>query len=94
MKELFAIFLAIWHARRIQDYFWNKPGKRVDENFSASSYEDWIRTLEKRIALLRKVNPDNPHWKVEARKRALQVAGVGIAMITAINNNSIKPELK
>ena len=92
MKELFRIIFALWHARKIQDFLWNKPGERVDESGSNSSYEDWVRTLDSRIYKLNAVNPSNPHWKVEAIKRALQVTAVSIAMVTALRRNKIKPQ--
>lgn len=88
MKEFINMILVLWHARRIQDYLWNKPGERTNDFTEPSSYEDWINNLQSRINKLRNVSSQNRSWKVEARKRALQLAAVSIALISAINNGT------
>lgn len=91
MRELFYIARALYHARRIQDFLWNKPGQRIEGIDTCTTYEGWLRNLAKRVHCLTCISSDNPSWKIEARKRALQLAGVSIAMILAINSGVIVP---
>lgn len=91
MRELFYIALALWHARRIQDFLWGKPGEPTEGSTANQSWEMWLATIGKRINCLYDIDKKNPSWRVESRKRALQLAGVSIAFICALNTGRISP---
>jgi hypothetical protein len=91
MRGLLYIGLAMWHARRIQDFFWEKPGKPSDGSTSNASWGMWMATMEKRYWKLNDIDSSNPSWRVESRKRALQLSAVAIAFIQALNTGKVKP---
>ncbi len=64
-------------ARTIQDFLWGgAPGHRTAH---VESLENYIDALQKRIECLRALNRSNRSWKVEGRKRLLQLAAVAVA---------------
>jgi len=91
MRELINIIMAIYYARKIQTFLWGKPGAPTCGR--TYTYEDWIELMEKRTKRLRVITTDNQSWSVEARKRSLQLAGLAIAFITAINRGKIIPKV-
>ena len=58
-------------ARNIQEFLWGEMN-------AESGYEEIKRMFRKRVEKLDEVNTDNPHWKVEVRKRLLQVGAIAI----------------
>ena len=92
LREIVVIFKAIFLARRIQDFFWNKPGERIEGAAGPSSYDAWIVNLDKRVRKLDEVDRSYWHWRVEATKRALQCAAVSIAFIWAIRSGSLEKD--
>lgn len=68
-------------ARTVQDYLWGPvPGQRPNKDYAA-----WVEVIDKRIGKLSAVRFSNPLWRVEARKRLLQVAAVALAMLEWVN---------
>jgi hypothetical protein len=74
---------AIVHARAIQDYLWGWANKEW-------GIEEWRRMLRKRVEKLDELDPNNPHYNVELRKRVLQTAAVSIALLTEMEKRNIK----
>lgn len=85
MRRTLRFLRILLAARRLQDWLWNKPGERVYADVPRDPWESWIRNLGKRVARLSKIDAKNPHWRVEARKRLLQLATVAVAFIEAID---------
>lgn len=48
MKEIFYIIILIWHARKIQDYLWGKPGASAEGKQSCQTYEQWLSMIFKK----------------------------------------------
>ena len=78
-------------ARRIQDHLWDRPGHRTGPDRSAATWADWMWNLDKRVGRLSLVEPSHPNWRVEAKKRLLQLATVAVAMSEAIDAGAIAP---
>lgn len=77
-------------ARTIQEFLWG------DMN-SEAGLEEFKRMFRKRVAKLEEVTLNNPHWKIELKKRLLQTAAIAINLITKLNegtlHNGIHPTL-
>jgi hypothetical protein len=87
--RLWRFLRVLFAARVIQDYLLGgAPGRRTG---APESYAGWVRVVEKRILKLREIDPNNPSWRVEVRKRLLQCATVSVGFMEALNNN---PELR
>lgn len=81
LKQTIWFMRALLAARTVQDFLWGPvPGSRPNENYGA-----WVDVIEKRITKLRAIDFSNRVWRVEARKRLLQVAAVAVAMIEWID---------
>lgn len=91
MRELFYIARVVWHARKLQNFLWGESDKQNAGKWNCQTYNQWMKNLEYRLKCLESVDMSNPSWKVETRKRALQMAGISIAFITAINNGTTQP---
>lgn len=70
-------------ARKIQEFLW----KEMNDD---CGLEEIKRMFRKRIAKIDEISMDNPHWKVEFKKRLLQVAGIAVNFITKADNDQIK----
>lgn len=81
ITELCRILVVLWTARRVQDYLWDVPGKRLPGQRHEQSYDEWVCIIEKRISKLREVDRTRLLWYVEAKKRSLQVATVAVALM-------------
>ena len=69
-------------ARKIQDFLWGHMNKDI-------GLEEFKRMFRKRVAKIDEIDMENPHWKVELRKRLLQTAAISVNMITKLDNNKI-----
>ena len=75
---MFNIFRVIWSARRCEDFLWGK----LNSNWN---FEEWKRMLAKRVHKIIVIDTNNPHWKIELKKRLLQNACVSIALLNEID---------
>ena len=78
---------AIEAARNVQDFLWGEQNNGWD-------FEEWKAMLRKRISKLDEITFDNPHYKVELKKRLLQVAAVSINCICQIMNDNVLEKSK
>lgn len=69
-------------ARTIQEFLWGDMNTGCD-------IEEYKRMFRKRVAKLDAITADNPHWRVEMKKRLLQTAAVAVNLITQIDNGTI-----
>jgi hypothetical protein len=69
-------------ARTIQEFLWGEMNKDC-------GLEEFKRMFRKRVAKIDEVQIDNPHWKVELRKRLLQTAAIAVNLIQKIDEGSI-----
>jgi len=54
--------------------------------------EEWKRMFKKRIVKIDDIDPDNPHAKIEIKKRVLQNAALCIALLNIIDNDKINED--
>lgn len=78
IKEMINTFRVIRAARKCEEFLW---GHLNDE----WGLEEWQRMITKRAHKIVKIEVNNPHWKVELRKRLLQNACVSIAMLEKVD---------
>jgi hypothetical protein len=76
------ILEVIESARVLEEFLWG-------EHNSNWGLEEWKRMFNKRSVKFNDINPSNPHWQIEARKRLLQNAALSVAMIRLLNENKI-----
>lgn len=76
---------AIKTARNMQDFLWGHQNNSWD-------LEEWRAMLRKRISKLDAISLDNPHYKVELKKRLVQIAAVSINCLCQIDNDNIQSE--
>ena len=77
------LFQSIKAAREIQDFLWG------DYNIKWN-LEEWKRMFKKRMVKIDHINPDNPHAKIEFRKRILQNTAVGISLLRRLEKGEIE----
>jgi len=77
------LFNSILSARRVQDFLWGNHNLEWD-------LEEWKRMLRKRVSKLDSVNSNNPHAKVEIKKRVLQITAVGINFLSKLDSGEIQ----
>lgn len=85
IKEMFRIWRAIVHARRVQEVIWGD----VSHVYNKYYLEQLVPVLEKRIDKLYDVSDGSKHWRVETRKRLLQSAAVSIALLETLDRGNI-----
>lgn len=87
LVQLFRIAYVLWQARGIQDYLWGgRPCHREDKEY----WGGYMRSgMQKRLDAIAKIDRTRRGWKVEARKRLLQLAAVAIATSEAIDGGCI-----
>ena len=76
------LFDAIISARKIQEFLWGEYNSQWD-------LEEWKRMFKKRIVKIDDIDSNNPHAKIELKKRVLQNAALCIALLNMINNDKI-----
>jgi hypothetical protein len=79
------IFDAIVGARTIQEFLWGEYNNQWD-------LEEWKRMFKKRIVKIDDIDTDNPHAKIELKKRVLQNACLCIALLNNIDKENINEE--
>ena len=70
-------------ARKIQEFLWGEMNNEA-------GFEEYKRMLRKRLIKIEQIKLDNPHWKIEMKKRLLQITGISIQMIYKLNTNLLK----
>ena len=76
------IYEAIIGARTIQEFLWGQHNKGWD-------IEEWKRMFRKRIAKIDNIDINNPHAKIELKKRLLQNACLCIALMNNLDKDQI-----
>lgn len=79
LSELINIIKVIRSARACEDFLWGDLNKKWN-------FEEWKRMLAKRVHKIIKIDINNPHWKIELKKRLLQNACVSIALLNEIES--------
>jgi hypothetical protein len=69
----------ILSARHIQEFLWSEDRERT-------SLFDFERMLYKRLTKISEIDRSGKHWKVELRKRLLQLAAISINLIYRLDN--------
>ena len=72
-------------ARSIQDFLWNGAPGQSQRPESFESYRD---ALDQRVARLYSLNSSNPSWRIEARKRLLQIATIAVALMEYLDQEN------
>lgn len=73
---------AIVAARKMQEFLWG------DYN-GQWNIEEWRRMFRKRIQKIDDIDVNNPHAKIEMRKRLVQNAALSIALLRIIDEEGI-----
>lgn len=82
MTEKETILEVIEAARTIQEFLWGEMN-------DGAGLEEFKRMFRKRLAKIDEITTDNPHWKIELKKRLLQTAAIAVNMITKLDNNEL-----
>lgn len=69
---------AIRAARQVQEYLWGEYNEQW-------GIEEWRRMFRKRVAKIEDIDPTNPHWDIEFKKRLLQTAALSIAFMALLD---------
>lgn len=73
-------------ARTIQDFLWGgAPGHRTAH---AENLPNYLDALQKRIDCLRQLDRAKRSWRVEGRKRLLQLAAVSVATMEYLDGGN------
>lgn len=81
-KQLMEVIAA---ARTVQEYLWG-------EHNGEWNLEEWRRMFRKRIQKIDDINPQNPHAKIELRKRLLQNAALSVALMSILDERGLPSE--
>ena len=82
-KEEDCIKNVILSARHIQEFLW-------DETREHTSLLNFERMLHKRVIKISEISCLDDHWRVELRKRLLQLAAISINLIYRLDNGFYK----
>lgn len=75
-------------AKEMQDFLWDRSWS-LHRPYDQSV---WIPLFQKRVDKLAALDPQNPHFKVEMRKRLLQQASLSLQAILAMHNMNTPSE--
>jgi hypothetical protein len=76
------IYETIKSARDLEEYLWGEYNNQWN-------IEEWRRMFRKRIQKIDDIEPQNPHAKIEMRKRLLQNAALSIALMKILDYDGI-----
>lgn len=82
MTEEDKIIEVIKAARYIQEFLW------ADMNDSAG-LEEFKRMFRKRVSKIEDIDINNPHWRVELKKRCLQTAAICVNLMNKLDHGLI-----
>jgi hypothetical protein len=74
---------AIIEARKVQEYIWQE----TSAFHRPINYTDWGPIFQKRVDKILEINCDNPHYKIELRKRMLQQAALSILALRILDES-------
>jgi len=87
-KEEKIIAEAIIDARKVQEFIWQNCSLL---HFSLESEkEKWVEIFQKRVDKINEINFNNPHCKIELRKRLLQQAALSILALRILMDEEFK----
>ena len=66
-------------ARNIQEFLWGNINKEID-------FEEFRAMIRKRVAKLDEIDTSKRYWRIEARKRLLQLAAISTNAINKIKD--------
>jgi len=75
------------HARKIQDFLWNR-----DVRFGKSTLPELVSVLQKRITKMNGIDTKNQAWRVELRKRLLQLSALCVYYMSIADMGGIGDE--
>lgn len=81
-KEEQQLAEAIVAARKMQEFLWGEYNGQWN-------IEEWRRMFRKRIQKIDDIDVNNPHAKIEMRKRLVQNAALSIALLRIIDEEGI-----
>lgn len=70
-------------ARTIQDFLWGSPPAA-----RGKTWDEWLGAVQKRVDRLRVLDRghgDQESWRIEARKRLLQLATIAVGLMEALD---------
>lgn len=73
----------ILSARKIQEFLWGEMNAEI-------GLEEYKRMLRKRLIKIEEIKTENPHWRIEFKKRLLQITAISVRIIYKLNNDSLK----
>lgn len=79
------IYHSIKAARQVQDFLWGEYNSKWD-------LEEWKRMFSKRMVKITDIDSNNPHAKIELKKRILQNTALGICMLEKIDSDKIQKD--
>lgn len=86
-SEEIYLYECVISARKIQNYLWGEYNQQWD-------LEEWKRMFTKRMCKITDIEPNNPHFKIELKKRILQNTALGICMLEKIDSDKIQKHSK
>lgn len=72
-------------AREVQEFLWGEFNSQWD-------LEEWKRMFRKRMVKIDDIDHNNPHAKIELRKRVLQNTALGIALLCKLDEADLPTE--
>jgi len=75
------IYESIMAARKVQSFLWGE----FEE--TSADIEEFCRMFRKRVSKIDEIDFNNPHYKIELKKRVLQICAIGINFINKLENN-------
>lgn len=83
--EEILILRVIKSARTLEDFLWGVHNQLW-------GLEEWKRMFRKRVEKIDNIDPANPHWRIELRKRLMQNAALSVAMMRLLDEDKIYHE--
>jgi hypothetical protein len=81
-EEYQIIANSIVSARIVENLLWGE----LNDNWGL---EEWKRMFRKRNLKIDDIKVDNPHWKIELKKRLLQNAALSVALIKLLDDDKV-----
>lgn len=75
------LFDVIMSARKTEEFLWGELNPQWN-------LEEWKRMFRKRNAKIEDIDINNPHAKIELKKRLLQNAALSVALLAILENGS------
>jgi hypothetical protein len=85
LVQTFRFVRVMLAARTIQDFLLNGPPGASER---PEHWEGYVAACQKRLDRVRALDRSHPSWRVEARKRLLQLATVAVALMERIDGDT------